>query len=63
MDDVTCYNENIGNHIPLIVGYKTGEYWIIKNSWGTDWGEDGYLRAVMGRNFCNITMEPRIVQM
>ncbi|KAE9555237.1 hypothetical protein FO519_001587 [Halicephalobus sp. NKZ332] len=63
MNDVNCYNENVGNHIPLIVGFKSGEYWIIKNSWGTDWGEKGYLRAVQGQNFCNITMEPRIVQM
>ena len=37
------------NHFALAVGYghdestKT-EYWIIKNSWGTDWGESGFIR-------------------
>ena len=33
-----------GNHSVLIIGWDDDKgAWLIKNSWGTDWGEDGYM--------------------
>ena len=37
------------NHALVAIGYGTEngvDYWIIKNSWGTGWGESGYLRLL-----------------
>jgi hypothetical protein len=35
------------NHGVLLVGQKEN-YYIIKNSWGEKWGEEGYIRMVIG---------------
>lgn len=50
-------NEDV-NHAVLAVGYdqtSDGElYWIVKNSWGADWGMDGYFWIERGVNMCGL---------
>ena len=45
-----------------VVGYNTDDkdkpYWIVKNSWGTDWGEQGYLMLAMGKQDCGASLAP-----
>ena len=37
------------NHAVALVGWNDdGGYWILRNSWGTGWGEDGYMRITYG---------------
>ncbi|KAF5474511.1 hypothetical protein F2P56_006404 [Juglans regia] len=53
------------DHGVTAVGYGTAKdrtkYWLVKNSWGTDWGEDGYIRMERGiddrEGLCGIAME------
>ncbi|XP_042349079.1 cathepsin O isoform X1 [Plectropomus leopardus] len=45
------------NHAVLVVGYNTiGDvpYWIVQNSWGTSWGDEGYVYIKIGGNVCGI---------
>ncbi|XP_076464347.1 LOW QUALITY PROTEIN: cathepsin L-like [Babylonia areolata] len=46
------------DHGVLIVGYdvsSSGEpYWIVKNSWGPDWGEEGYYLVFRGAGVCGL---------
>jgi len=45
------------NHAVTLVGYGTEnnvDYWIVKNSWGTSWGEKGYFRIRRGNGTCGI---------
>lgn len=41
------------DHAVTIVGYTTNT-WIVKNSWGTDWGDEGYIYLERGHNTCGV---------
>ena len=48
-------------HGITIVGF-TKNYWIIKNSWGTEWGDEGYIYLAKDRsNHCGIATYPAYV--
>jgi hypothetical protein len=47
----------VGGHAIEIVGWgeKNGkDFWIIKNSWGEEWGDKGYFKMIRGYNNCEI---------
>jgi len=51
------------DHGVTVVGYGvakdvfgTQPYWIIKNSWGADWGIAGYMQLARGKNECGVSL-------
>jgi len=45
------------DHAVLLVGWgvlNNTDYWIVKNSWGTDWGLEGYFWIQRGSGMCGI---------
>ena len=65
--DIDCGTQL--DHGVLVVGYGYDidlnmKYWIIKNSWGEQWGENGYIRIQRdiedNRGLCGIAMAPSI---
>jgi len=57
-----CNSTNL-DHGVLVVSYgtdtETGEdYWLVKNSWGTTWGDEGYVKMARNRdNHCGIASQ------
>ena len=54
------------NHAMVVVGYGYDatlklDYWKLRNSWGEEWGEDGYIRIRRGVNMCNVESDAFIL--
>ena len=57
------------DHAVLVTGWghdsKSGlDYWMVKNSWGTRWGDKGYIKLAAqadGHGICGVQMEPLTV--
>lgn len=56
----TCKNQGSDvNHAVVAVGYghdqESGmDYWVVKNSWGTSWGDAGFFKIERGVNMCGV---------
>jgi KDEL-tailed cysteine endopeptidase len=67
LDATACYTEL--NHGVLIVGYGIDngqKYWNVKNSWSSNWGENGYIRILRSDSnndagICGIAMQPSFI--
>ncbi|KAL6197031.1 hypothetical protein ACLB2K_032644 [Fragaria x ananassa] len=64
--DGSCENSTL-SHATTVIGYGTTirgvDYWILKNSWGEDWGENGYMRILRNpenkpAGVCNLAISP-----
>jgi len=59
-----CAWINTLDHCVQIVGYDltaSTPYWIVRNSWGTSWGVDGYIMLEYNANTCGIATEATYV--
>jgi len=55
-----CAWFNSLDHCVQLVGYSqesSQSYWIVRNSWGTDWGLNGYIQLEMFTNACGLSNE------
>jgi len=55
---------NTLDHCVQLVGYDTTAstpYWIVKNSWGSSWAQNGFIYLPMGENSCGIADEAMYV--
>jgi len=62
-----CKSDNDDlDHAVLAVGYGTEngqDYWLIKNSWSTHWGDDGYVKIARDQNLCGVATDAVIPQL
>jgi len=60
LDDPSCGTDI--DHGQTIIGWGTDaatkkDYWLLRNMWGTNWGDQGYVRVVRGKNMCGVASD------
>ena len=54
------YARSYINHAVMLYGYDSNNNWLIKNSWGTDWGINGTM--ILSKNYdCGISSEVSMI--
>ena len=56
----THSKNELGGHAIRILGWGKENgvpYWLVANSWNTDWGDNGYIKILRGSDECGIESE------
>lgn len=68
-EDFLVYKKGIYHHVTgkdlgrqalRIVGFGTQglkKFWVVANTWGAKWGENGFVRIARGHNECGLEVE------
>lgn len=62
--DPYCCSLMKTNHLVVIVGYGVEDgkdYWIVRNSWGEHWGDNGHAKLERGINICGVEDDATII--
>jgi hypothetical protein len=52
---ILSHCDNQVDHCVQGTGYSGSSYWKIRNSWGTGWGESGFIRLAQGSDLCKVS--------